>query len=109
MGQMEDEVAIVTGGASGIGAACTTTLAREGARVAVTDLDDAGGQAVVDKIGSARRRGVLCPSRHQLRGELAGCYRTHRAALRAIIAMRRAGTGGKECAGILQATSGRAP
>jgi NAD(P)-dependent dehydrogenase (short-subunit alcohol dehydrogenase family) len=29
------------------------TLAREDAKVVVTDLDDAGGQAVVDKIGSA--------------------------------------------------------
>src|SRR6202049_1573996 len=53
MGQVEGKVAIVTGGASGIGAACATTLAREGAKVVVTDLDDVGGQAVVDKIGSA--------------------------------------------------------
>ena len=52
MGQVEGKVAIVTGGASGIGAACATTLAREGAKVVVTDLDDAGGQAVVDKIAS---------------------------------------------------------
>src|SRR6201994_1554183 len=50
MGQVEGKVAIVTGGASGIGAACAATLAREGAKLVVTDLDDAGGQAVVDKI-----------------------------------------------------------
>jgi NAD(P)-dependent dehydrogenase (short-subunit alcohol dehydrogenase family) len=53
MGQVEGKLAIVTGGASGIGAACATTLAREGAKVVVTDVDDAGGQAVVGKIGSA--------------------------------------------------------
>ena len=53
MGQVDGKVAIVTGGASGIGAACAATLAREGAKVVVTDVDDAGGQAVVDKIGSA--------------------------------------------------------
>ena len=53
MGQMQGKVAIVTGGASGIGAACATTLARKGAKVVVTDLDDAGGQAIVDEIGSA--------------------------------------------------------
>ena len=53
MGQIDGKVAIVTGGASGIGAACATTLAREGAKVAVTDVDDAGGQAVVHKIESA--------------------------------------------------------
>ena len=34
MGQVEGKVAIVTGGASGIGAACASTLAREGAKVA---------------------------------------------------------------------------
>ncbi|HKD73874.1 MAG TPA: SDR family NAD(P)-dependent oxidoreductase [Ktedonobacterales bacterium] len=53
MGQIEGKVAIVTGGASGIGAACAATLAREGAKVVVTDLDDTGGQAVVYKIGGA--------------------------------------------------------
>src|SRR6201981_1761054 len=52
MGQVDGKIAIVTGGASGIGAACAATLAREGAKVVVTDLDDTGGQAVVDKIGS---------------------------------------------------------
>ena len=53
MRQVEGKVAIVTGGASGIGAACATTLAREGAKVVVTDLDDVGGQGVVDKVASA--------------------------------------------------------
>ena len=48
---MQGKVAIVTGGASGIDAACAATLAREGAKVVVTDLDDAGGQTVVDRIG----------------------------------------------------------
>ncbi len=52
VGQVQGKVAIVTGGASGLGAACAATLAREGAKVVVTDLDDTGGQAVVDSIGS---------------------------------------------------------
>jgi NAD(P)-dependent dehydrogenase (short-subunit alcohol dehydrogenase family) len=51
MGQVQGKVAIVTGGASGIGAACAATLARGGAKVIVTDLDDPRGQALVDKIG----------------------------------------------------------
>jgi NAD(P)-dependent dehydrogenase (short-subunit alcohol dehydrogenase family) len=53
MGQVEGKVAIVTGGASGIGAACAATLAREGAKVVVTDLDDTRGEAVVAEIASA--------------------------------------------------------
>jgi NAD(P)-dependent dehydrogenase (short-subunit alcohol dehydrogenase family) len=50
MGQVEGKVAIVTGGALGIGAACAETLARAGAQVVVSDIDDAGGAALVDRI-----------------------------------------------------------
>jgi NAD(P)-dependent dehydrogenase (short-subunit alcohol dehydrogenase family) len=53
MGQVPGKVAIVTGGASGIGAACAATLAREGAKVIVTDLDDARGGVLIDTIKSA--------------------------------------------------------
>jgi NAD(P)-dependent dehydrogenase (short-subunit alcohol dehydrogenase family) len=53
VGQVEGKVAIVTSGASGIGAACAATLAREGARIVITDLDDAGSRSVVDKIAGA--------------------------------------------------------
>jgi len=53
MRQVEGQVAIVTGGASGIGAACATTLVREGAKVVVTDLDDSGGRVVAERIGGA--------------------------------------------------------
>jgi NAD(P)-dependent dehydrogenase (short-subunit alcohol dehydrogenase family) len=53
VGHVEGKVAIVTGDASGIGAACAATLAREGAKVVVTDLDAFQGEAVVAKIGSA--------------------------------------------------------
>jgi NAD(P)-dependent dehydrogenase (short-subunit alcohol dehydrogenase family) len=53
MGQVQGKVAILTGGASGIGAAGAATLAREGAKVVVTDLDDPRGQALVADIGSA--------------------------------------------------------
>ena len=45
--QVAGKVAIVTGGASGIGEACAGTLAREGAAVLVTDVDDVLGQGVV--------------------------------------------------------------
>ncbi len=53
MGQVEGKVALVTGGASGIGAACAMTLAREGAKVVVTDIDDRGGAEVVKSIAAA--------------------------------------------------------
>jgi len=60
MAQVSGKVAIVTGGASGIGEACALTLAREGAAVLVTDVDDALGKGVVERIvqagGKARYR-----------------------------------------------------
>lgn len=51
MGQVDGKVALVTGGASGIGEASALTLAREGARVVITDIDDARGKALAAKIG----------------------------------------------------------
>jgi len=45
--------AIVTGAASGMGRATAHLLAREGAQVAVTDLDQAACQKVVDEIAQA--------------------------------------------------------
>ena len=51
MGQVDGKVALVTGGASGIGEACALTLAREGARVVISDIDDARGKALTAKIG----------------------------------------------------------
>ena len=53
MGQVDGKVAIVTGGASGIGAAAAETLAREGAKVLVTDIDDRMGAEVVARIEAA--------------------------------------------------------
>jgi NAD(P)-dependent dehydrogenase (short-subunit alcohol dehydrogenase family) len=50
MGQVEGKIALVTGGASGIGAACVETLAREGARVVISDIDDLRGAALAAQI-----------------------------------------------------------
>jgi NAD(P)-dependent dehydrogenase (short-subunit alcohol dehydrogenase family) len=53
MGRLAGRVAIVTGGASGIGAGCAEALALEGAVVVVTDIQDHKGETVVADIGKA--------------------------------------------------------
>jgi NAD(P)-dependent dehydrogenase (short-subunit alcohol dehydrogenase family) len=45
------KVALVTGGASGIGRGCAIRLAAEGARVIVSDRDGAGAAAVAAEVG----------------------------------------------------------
>jgi len=53
MGKLAGKVALVTGGASGIGAACSEILAREGAIVFVTDIQDLKGEALASEIVKA--------------------------------------------------------
>jgi NAD(P)-dependent dehydrogenase (short-subunit alcohol dehydrogenase family) len=55
MSRLAGKVAIVTGGAGGIGAATAYGLAREGAAVAVVDIDEAKATEVADEI---RRTGA---------------------------------------------------
>jgi NAD(P)-dependent dehydrogenase (short-subunit alcohol dehydrogenase family) len=52
MAQLDGKVGIITGAASGIGAACARVLAREGARLVLTDLDQAGGERIAAETGS---------------------------------------------------------
>ena len=56
MGQVQGKVAFITGGASGIGASCARTLAREGAAIVITDLADDMGRALAAEINAAGGR-----------------------------------------------------
>ena len=51
MALLDGKVGIITGAASGIGAATARVLANEGAKLVLTDLDDAAGSTLADEIG----------------------------------------------------------
>ncbi len=53
MGQLDGRIALVTGGGEGIGKASALTLGREGAKVAVTDINEDTAAAVAGEIAAA--------------------------------------------------------
>jgi len=51
MTELAGRTALVTGGASGIGAACARELAARGASVTVADVDEVAAKALADEVG----------------------------------------------------------
>ena len=109
--ELSRRIALVTGGASGIGRAVALRLAAEGAHVAVTDVDAAGARKVAEEVIAAQGGGprARAGARRDQRGRRArglggGRARLRRARHRGLQCRHRAlGAGGQDGAGGLGA------
>ncbi len=58
--KLNQRVAVITGAAQGIGAACARAFAEEGAHVVVSDVNEIGGTALVRDIAAAGGMAIFC-------------------------------------------------
>ena len=92
-----DSVALVTGAASGIGRAIALRYAREGFRVVVSDVDEAGGQETAQQIEEGGGEALFVPADVS---DPAACEAVVAEAVRAFgrldVACNNAGIGGEQ-------------
>ena len=70
--RFDNKVAIVTGGASGIGLATAQLLSQEGARVVLMACNKPRGQAAVEQITAACGQAVIVPGDQRCGGAAPG-------------------------------------
>ncbi len=69
MGRVEGKKALVTGGAQGLGEAIGRMLAKEGAKVTLTDINGEGAEKVAASINAAHGAGTAFAFQHDVTGE----------------------------------------
>ncbi|MFL6202168.1 MAG: glucose 1-dehydrogenase [Thermoanaerobaculia bacterium] len=74
--RLKDKVALITGAGSGIGRETALLFASEGARVVVADVNDAGGQAVVEELRAGGGEAVYVHADVSKAAEAEGMIRT---------------------------------
>src|SRR4051794_3528077 len=99
--ELTEKAVLVTGGASGIGAASVRAFVAEGARVAIVDRNEDGGEGLAAELSSADARVVFIKA--ELADEIAcreAVARAHRAFGRLDILVNNAG--GNDAVGLEQ-------
>ena len=69
MGRVQGKMAFVTGGAQGLGEAIGKMLAKEGAKVTLTDVNGAGAEKVAAEINAAHGAGTAFAFQHDVTDE----------------------------------------
>ena len=80
--RLQGKVALISGGARGMGATEARMFAREGAKVVMADILDDDGHRLEAEINETRRRGaVSSPGRHE-RGRVEEGHQRHGGSIR---------------------------
>ncbi|MBM3573625.1 MAG: SDR family NAD(P)-dependent oxidoreductase, partial [Alphaproteobacteria bacterium] len=62
MGRLQDKIAFIAGGGAGIGRATAQMFAREGARIAIAEIDPSAGQAAEAAVRTAGGDALFIPT-----------------------------------------------
>ncbi|RUL56881.1 MULTISPECIES: SDR family NAD(P)-dependent oxidoreductase [Lysinibacillus] len=76
MAKLQDKVAVITGGASGIGAATAKLFVSEGAKVVLVDLNEEKGQAFAQELTSQGAEALFVKANITSEEEVANVFKT---------------------------------
>ena len=82
--RLKNKVALITGGAGGIGGETALLFAHEGARVVIVDVDDRGGKRLAGRINRGGGEAVYCHADVSRDGDCAGMVEAAEAAFGAL-------------------------
>ena len=80
--KLAQRVAVITGAAQGIGAACARLFAEQGAKVVIADINETSGSALADEIVRGGGTATIPANRCRCTKRLHSAYRARNCAIR---------------------------